>query len=40
LIHQYAQWFKSVLRRVNDEYVEITTPHLDRHNDVASRASK
>ena len=24
---------KSVLREVNDEYVQITTPYLDRHND-------
>jgi hypothetical protein len=24
---------KSVLREVNDQYVEITTPYLDRHND-------
>lgn len=35
LLDQYAQWLrdKSVLREVNDEYVEITTPYLDRHND-------
>ena len=35
LLDRYAQWVrdKSVLREVNDEYVEITTPYLDRHND-------
>jgi hypothetical protein len=35
LLDQYAQWLrdKSVLREVNDRYVEITTPYLDRHND-------
>lgn len=35
LLDQYAQWVrdKSVLREVNDQYVEITTPYLDRHND-------
>jgi uncharacterized protein DUF1829 len=38
LLDQYAQWVrdKSVLREVNDQYVEITTPYLDRHNVVAS----
>jgi hypothetical protein len=24
---------KSILREVNDQYLEITTPYLDRHND-------
>ncbi|HVX38163.1 MAG TPA: DUF1829 domain-containing protein [Gemmatimonadaceae bacterium] len=35
LLDQYAQWVrdKTVLREVGDEYVEITTPYLDRHND-------
>ena len=35
MLDQYAQWVrdKSVLREVNDQYVEITTPYLDRHND-------
>lgn len=35
LLDQYAQWVrdKSVLGEVNDQYVEITTPYLDRHND-------
>ena len=35
LLDQYAQWLrdKSVLRELSDEYVEITTPYLDRHND-------
>ena len=35
LLDKYATWVrdKSVLREVGDEYVEITTPYLDRHND-------
>ncbi|HEY4215547.1 MAG TPA: DUF1829 domain-containing protein [Gemmatimonadaceae bacterium] len=35
LLDQYAQWVrdKTILREVGDEYVEITTPYLDRHND-------
>jgi hypothetical protein len=35
LVDRYAQWVrdKSVLREIGDEYVEITTPYLDRHND-------
>lgn len=35
LLDSYAQWLrdKSVLREVDDRYVEITTPYLDRHND-------
>lgn len=35
LLDQYAQWVrdKTVLREVGDEYLEITTPYLDRHND-------
>src|SRR5258705_7811493 len=35
LLDKYAQWLrdKSILREVNDQYVEITTPYLDRHND-------
>ena len=35
VLDQYAQWVrdKSILREVNDQYVEITTPYLDRHND-------
>ena len=37
LLDQYSQWLrdKSVLREVNEQYVEITTPFLDRHNDYA-----
>lgn len=37
LLDRYAQWLrdKSVLRAVDDDYVEITTPFLDRHNDYA-----
>jgi hypothetical protein len=35
LLDQYSVWLrdKSVLREVNEQYVEITTPYLDRHND-------
>jgi hypothetical protein len=35
LLDRYAEWVrdKSVLREIGDEYVEITTPYLDRHND-------
>ena len=35
LLDQYAQWVRdrSILREVNEQYVEITTPYLDRHND-------
>ena len=35
LLDQYSRWLrdKTVLREVNDQYVEITTPYLDRHND-------
>ncbi|MEX1127695.1 MAG: DUF1829 domain-containing protein [Vicinamibacterales bacterium] len=35
LLDQYAQWVrdKSILREVSEQYVEITTPYLDRHND-------
>lgn len=35
LLDQYAQWLrdKSALTAVNDQYVQITTPYLDRHND-------
>jgi len=34
LLNKYVQWLrdKTVLRQIND-YVEITTPYLDRHND-------
>ena len=36
LLDQYAQWVrdKSILREVNDQYFEITTPYLDRHNEL------
>ncbi len=35
LVDHYVQWLrdKTTLRRVNGGWVEITTPHLDRHND-------
>ncbi|MBU1410008.1 DUF1828 domain-containing protein, partial [Myxococcota bacterium] len=31
----YFRWLKdkTVLRMINDEWVQVTTPHLDRHND-------
>ena len=34
LLNQYWEWLKekTTLRQIND-WVEITTPHLDRHND-------
>lgn len=35
LLHDYHTWLrdKTTLRQVNGEWVEITTPYLDRHND-------
>ncbi len=35
LLDQYVDWLKDKtnLRQVNDDWVEITTPYLDRHND-------
>ena len=35
LLHDYRAWLrdKTTLREVNGEWVEITTPYLDRHND-------
>jgi hypothetical protein len=35
LLDSYTQWLrdKSVLHEVGDDYVRITTPYLDRHND-------
>lgn len=35
LLDQYLAWLrdKTSLRRVGDQWVEITTPYLDRHND-------
>lgn len=35
LLDEYAAWLKdkTTLRQVNDAWVEITTPYLDRHND-------
>lgn len=35
LLDRYAEWVrdKTVLRELGDEYVEVTTPYLDRHND-------
>src|ERR1700683_3697269 len=35
LLSDYRQWLqeKTTLREVDDTWVEITTPYLDRHND-------
>lgn len=35
LLAEYRDWLqdKTILQKVNDDLVEITTPHLDRHND-------
>jgi hypothetical protein len=35
LLDQYWAWLKdkTKLREVGGDWVEITTPHLDRHND-------
>ncbi len=35
LIHQYTLWLKdkTTLKQVGENWVQITTPHLDRHND-------
>ena len=35
LLHNYREWLKdkTTLRQLNGEWVEITTPYLDRHND-------
>ncbi len=35
LVEQYASWIRdrTSLRKINSDWVEITTPYLDRHND-------
>lgn len=35
LLDQYTRWLKdkTILKQIDDQWVEITTPHLDRHND-------
>lgn len=35
LIDDYSRWVKdkTVLKKIGSEWIEITTPHLDRHND-------
>lgn len=35
LLRDYVSWLqdKTVVRQVSDEWVAVTTPHLDRHND-------
>jgi len=36
LLHDYREWLKdkTTLREINGAWVEITTPYLDRHNDM------
>lgn len=35
LVNDYSKWLKdkTILKLVNDKWVEVTTPYLDRHND-------
>ena len=35
LVKQYSDWLKdkTILRSIDDQWVQITTPFLDRHND-------
>ena len=35
MLHNYRAWLrdKTTLRQVNGEWIEITTPYLDRHDD-------
>jgi hypothetical protein len=35
LLNDYQAWLKNrtILQEVNDSWIQITTPHLDRHND-------
>ena len=35
LLGEYRRWLqdKTILQKINGDWVEITTPHLDRHND-------
>ena len=35
LLDEYARWLKdkTALKQVSDEWLQVTTPHLDRHND-------
>jgi len=35
MLNDYSRWLKdkTVLRQVDNDWVQITTPHLDRHND-------
>lgn len=35
LVDKYVAWVKdnTALKEINDDWIEITTPHLDRHND-------
>lgn len=38
LTHSYISWLKdnTILREVNDGWIEIETPYIDRHNDFIS----
>jgi len=35
LMNDYSRWLKdkTVLRQIGDDWIQVTTPHLDRHND-------
>lgn len=35
LMEQYLQWLKdkTALKQIDKDWVQVTTPHLDRHND-------
>ena len=35
LMEQYLHWLKdkTVLKQINKDWIQVTTPHLDRHND-------
>ena len=35
LIDKYALWLKdkTVVKKIGEDWIEITTPHIDRHND-------
>lgn len=35
LLNEYYRWLKdkTIFKKINEKYIEITTPYLDRHND-------
>ena len=35
LLDKYALWLKdkTVVKKIGEDWIEITTPHIDRHND-------